>query len=39
VRTPAAATTAFTLLRTAPGRTAARHILFGDRSFPLPAPQ
>ncbi|MGB7448607.1 MAG: hypothetical protein WA892_05715, partial [Ornithinimicrobium sp.] len=30
----AAAQTAFRGLRTAPGRAAARHILFGDRSFP-----
>jgi flavin-dependent dehydrogenase len=36
VNTPAAATTAFTLLRTPPGRAAARRILFGDRSFPGP---
>lgn len=36
VRTPAAATTAFTLLRTPLGRAAARGILFGDRSFPEP---
>ncbi|CAL9348790.1 hypothetical protein SUDANB176_00430 [Streptomyces sp. enrichment culture] len=34
VRTPAAATAAFTLLRTPAGRTAAGRILFGDRSFP-----
>jgi flavin-dependent dehydrogenase len=34
VRTPAAATAAFTLLRTPFGRAAARRILFGDRSFP-----
>ncbi|MFI7062463.1 FAD-dependent oxidoreductase [Kribbella sp. NPDC050124] len=34
VRTPAAASLAFKLLRTQPGRLAARHILFGDRSFP-----
>jgi flavin-dependent dehydrogenase len=39
VRTPAAAAAAFTLLRTAPGRSAARRILFGDRSFPDPARQ
>ncbi len=39
VRTPAAATAAFTLLRTRPGRAAAGRILFGDKSFPLPAPQ
>lgn len=34
VRTPAAASLAFKLLRTGPGRLAARRILFGDRSFP-----
>ncbi|CAM5596802.1 NAD(P)/FAD-dependent oxidoreductase [Streptomyces griseomycini] len=34
VRTPAAATAAFTLLRTPFGRAAAGRILFGDRSFP-----
>ncbi len=34
VRTPAAASLAFTVLRTAPGRRAARHILFADNSFP-----
>jgi flavin-dependent dehydrogenase len=34
VRTPAMATAAFALLRTPPGRAAARRILFGDRSFP-----
>ncbi|MEV7786894.1 NAD(P)/FAD-dependent oxidoreductase [Streptomyces sp. NPDC088106] len=34
VRTPAAATAAFTLLRTPPGRAAAGRVLFGDRSFP-----
>ncbi len=37
VRTPAVAAAAFTLLRTPPGRAAARRILFGDRSFPEPA--
>ncbi|MEV1328446.1 NAD(P)/FAD-dependent oxidoreductase [Micromonospora costi] len=36
VRTPAAASAAFTLLRTPPGRAAARRILFGDGSFPAP---
>ena len=36
VRTPALATAAFTLLRTPLGQAAARHILFGDRSFPGP---
>ncbi|MFI8089403.1 FAD-dependent oxidoreductase [Streptomyces sp. NPDC086080] len=34
VRTPAATTAAFTLLRTPLGRAAAGRILFGDRSFP-----
>lgn len=34
VRTPAAATAAFALLRTPVGRGAARRVLFGDRSFP-----
>ncbi len=34
VRTPAVATAAFALLRTSPGRSAARRILFGDASFP-----
>ncbi|GAA0640060.1 NAD(P)/FAD-dependent oxidoreductase [Streptomyces thermocarboxydovorans] len=34
VRTPAAASAAFALLRTPPGRAAAGRILFGDRSFP-----
>jgi flavin-dependent dehydrogenase len=34
VRTPAVASAAFTLLRTPFGRSAARRILFGDRSFP-----
>ncbi len=38
VRTPAVAATAFTVLRTRFGRAAARHILFGDGSFPAPAP-
>jgi flavin-dependent dehydrogenase len=38
VRTPALATAAFALLRTPPGRAAARRILFGDRSVPTPAP-
>ncbi len=37
VRTPATATAAFTLLRTPPGRAAARRVLFGDRSFPTVA--
>ncbi|SES68947.1 NAD(P)/FAD-dependent oxidoreductase [Geodermatophilus poikilotrophus] len=36
VRTPAVAAAAFALLRTPPGRAAARRILFGDRSFPAP---
>ncbi|MGY1752901.1 NAD(P)/FAD-dependent oxidoreductase [Blastococcus sp. SYSU D01042] len=36
VRTPATAAAAFGLLRTPPGRAAARRILFGDRSFPTP---
>nr|WP_216853021.1 NAD(P)/FAD-dependent oxidoreductase [Phytoactinopolyspora halotolerans] len=36
VRTPPVATAAFTLLRTPPGRYAARRILFGDASFPSP---
>ncbi|WNV77701.1 NAD(P)/FAD-dependent oxidoreductase [Geodermatophilus sp. DSM 44513] len=36
VRTPAAATAAFSVLRTPPGRAAARRVLFGDRSFPEP---
>ena len=40
VRTPAATTAAFTLLRTPPGRAVAGRILFGDRSFPdRPAPR
>lgn len=38
VRTPMAAATAFTLLRTPFGKAAARRILFGDGSFPDPAP-
>ncbi|MGY1726174.1 FAD-dependent oxidoreductase [Geodermatophilus sp. SYSU D01062] len=37
VRTPATAAAAFAVLRTAPGRAAARRVLFGDRSFPDPA--
>jgi flavin-dependent dehydrogenase len=37
VRTPAVATALFPLLRTSLGRSAARRILFGDRSFPTPA--
>ncbi len=37
VRTPAMASAAFALLRTPPGRAAARRVLFGDRSFPDPA--
>ncbi|MEV8595952.1 NAD(P)/FAD-dependent oxidoreductase [Streptomyces sp. NPDC052012] len=37
VRTPAAATAAFALLRTPPGRAAAGRVLFGDRSFPTQA--
>jgi flavin-dependent dehydrogenase len=36
VRTPAAAASAFALLRTRLGQAAARQILFGDRSFPAP---
>ncbi|MFC4429114.1 NAD(P)/FAD-dependent oxidoreductase [Citricoccus alkalitolerans] len=36
LRTPALASTAFTALRTPPGRALARRILFGDGSFPLP---
>jgi flavin-dependent dehydrogenase len=35
VRTPTAAALAFTLLRTSVGQSAARRILFGDKSFPL----
>ncbi|MCZ2859200.1 NAD(P)/FAD-dependent oxidoreductase [Blastococcus sp. VKM Ac-2987] len=38
VRTPTVAAAAFPLLRTPPGRAAARRILFGDRSFPDPDP-
>jgi flavin-dependent dehydrogenase len=38
VRTPAMAAAAFGLLRTPVGRAAARRVLFGDRSFPTPAP-
>jgi flavin-dependent dehydrogenase len=38
VRTPALAAIAFTLLRTPLGQAAARRILFGDRSFPVPGP-
>lgn len=34
VRSPAVAEAAFAGLRTAPGRAAARRVLFGDRSFP-----
>ncbi|SDU62394.1 Dehydrogenase (flavoprotein) [Jiangella alkaliphila] len=34
VRTPVVATAAFALLRTSPGRSATRRILFGDASFP-----
>ena len=34
VRTPALSEAAFALLRTPPGRAAARRVLFGDRSFP-----
>ncbi|WP_116450904.1 NAD(P)/FAD-dependent oxidoreductase [Blastococcus litoris] len=37
VRTPAVAAAAFPLLRTPVGRSAARRILFGDRSFPSAA--
>lgn len=37
VRTPTAASAAFAVLRTPPGRAAARRVLFGDRSFPAPA--
>lgn len=39
VRTPAAATAAFALLRTPPGRAAAKAVLFGDRSFPSDLPE
>ena len=35
IRTPAAAATAFRLVRTPVGQSAARRILFGDRSFPM----
>jgi flavin-dependent dehydrogenase len=38
VRTPALATAAFLALRTPVGRAAARHVLFGDRSFPTADP-
>jgi hypothetical protein len=38
VRTPAIATAAFAALRTPVGRAAARHVLFGDRSFPTTEP-
>lgn len=38
VRTPTMATAAFILLRTPLGRTAARHILFADGSFPNARP-
>lgn len=38
VRTPAAATAAFALLRSPFGRAAAQRILFGDRSFPSRRP-
>ncbi len=38
VRTPALATAAFVALRTPVGRAAARHVLFGDRSFPTTGP-
>ncbi len=38
VRTPALAAAGFAVLRTPPGRAAARRILFGDGSFPDPAP-
>ncbi|MEX5270725.1 NAD(P)/FAD-dependent oxidoreductase [Kocuria sabuli] len=37
VRTPAAASAAFALLRTPFGQAAARRVLFGDRSFPIPS--
>lgn len=36
VRTPAMAAAAFTALHTPLGRAVARHVLFGDRSFPAP---
>ncbi|BFO17904.1 NAD(P)/FAD-dependent oxidoreductase [Streptomyces sp. KM77-8] len=38
IRTPAATTAAFALLRTPLGRAAAARVLFGDRSFPDPVP-
>jgi flavin-dependent dehydrogenase len=38
VRTTPVAAVAFTALRTPLGRAAARHVLFGDRSFPTTAP-
>jgi flavin-dependent dehydrogenase len=38
LRSPSAVEAAFTLLRTPPGRAAARRILFADSSFPLPRP-
>jgi flavin-dependent dehydrogenase len=38
VRTPGIAATAFALLRMPFGQAAARHILFGDRSFPTTSP-
>ncbi|WP_409328567.1 FAD-dependent oxidoreductase [Trujillonella humicola] len=38
VRTTAVASAGFALLRTPPGRAAARRVLFGDRSFPDPSP-
>ncbi|RBY81946.1 FAD-binding monooxygenase [Blastococcus sp. TF02A-26] len=38
VRSPAMASAGFALLRTRVGRAAARRVLFGDRSFPEPAP-
>jgi len=38
VRTPAVAAAGFALLRTPPGRAAARHVLFGHGSFPDPPP-
>lgn len=38
VQTPKLTQAAFAALRTPPGRAAARHILFGDRSFPGPRP-
>ncbi|MEW2077805.1 NAD(P)/FAD-dependent oxidoreductase [Streptomyces sp. NPDC013433] len=38
LRTPAAATAAFAVLRTPLGRAAAARVLFGDRSFPDPSP-